>query len=231
MLERWSQLNHAFRFVRLEDMAYDKRPGMANVVYVVDSGRGTAPATGPTFGPGISTNGRIWKMVLDPNDPATVTSLSILIEGDDNPVKTVAEIHQPDNIESTPNGLYVTEDPGSSQQFAFGSTDARATTARIWQYRLADGAMQPVFALDQSADEGATDVDPATSRGNLGSWESSGIIDASAYFGSGTFLVTVQAHSLFVEVGNGPDLLAPAGPDWLNKREGGQLLLIKVEGG
>jgi hypothetical protein len=231
VLERWSQLNHVFRFVRLEDMAYDKRPGMSNVIYVVDSGRGTAPSTGPAFGPGISTNGRVWKMVLDASDPSKVTSLSILIEGDDAAVKTPEKIHQPDNIESTAVGLYITEDPGSSQQFAFGSTDTRATTARIWQYQLVGGAMQPVFAIDQSADEGPTDVDPATTRGNLGSWESSGIIDASAWFGPGTFLVTVQAHSLFVEVGDGPDLLAPAGADWLNKREGGQLLLIKVAGG
>lgn len=231
VLERWSQLNGVFRFIRLEDMAYDKRPGMSNVVYVVDSGRGTAPATGPTFGPGLSTNGRIWKLVLDPNDSTEVLSLSILIEGDDNPVKTVGEIHQPDNIESTPNGLYITEDPGSSQQFAFGSTDARATTARIWQYKLATGEMQPVFAVNQAADEGSTDVDPAATRGNLGAWESSGIIDASAFFGSGTFLVTVQAHSLFVEVADGPDLTGAVGPDWLYKREGGQLLLVKVEGG
>ena len=33
----------AFQFVRIEDMAYDKRPGMENVVYLVDSGRGTRP--------------------------------------------------------------------------------------------------------------------------------------------------------------------------------------------
>ena len=29
-----------FQFMRVEDIAYDKRPGMQNVVYVVDSGRG-----------------------------------------------------------------------------------------------------------------------------------------------------------------------------------------------
>ena len=42
VLEYWSQLNNVFQFVRVEDLAYDKRPGMENVVYVVDSGRGTA---------------------------------------------------------------------------------------------------------------------------------------------------------------------------------------------
>ena len=66
--------NDVFQFVRIEDMAYDKRPGMQNVVYMADSGRGTAG----TPQPGRSTNGRIWKMVLDRTDPTKVTSLSIL---------------------------------------------------------------------------------------------------------------------------------------------------------
>ena len=94
---------------------------MGNVVYVVDSGRGTAPAMAPFSGPGISTNGRVWKMVLDPNDPTKVDSLSHRsVEGDDNPVKTLNEVHQPDNIETTQTGLLLTEDPGSSQQFIPG---------------------------------------------------------------------------------------------------------------
>ena len=53
VLEKCSQLNGVFRFVRLEDMAYDKRQGMSNVVYVVDSGRGTTGAVAN----GKSTNG------------------------------------------------------------------------------------------------------------------------------------------------------------------------------
>ena len=70
MLEYWSQLNNVFQFVRVEDIAYDKRPGMGNVVYVVDSGRGTHGA--PSLGQDWSTNGRVWKMVLDPDDPKKV---------------------------------------------------------------------------------------------------------------------------------------------------------------
>ena len=61
-----------------------------------------------------STNGRVWKMVLDPDDPTIVTSLTVLVEGDDNPVKTLDEIHQPDNLETMATGLLVTEDPGSA---------------------------------------------------------------------------------------------------------------------
>ena len=85
MLEHWGDIQPqpAFQFVRIEDMAYDKRPGMENVVYLADSGRGTRPSVTPPPGHARSTNGRIWKMVLDKSDPTKVLSLSILIEGDD----------------------------------------------------------------------------------------------------------------------------------------------------
>jgi hypothetical protein len=224
VLEYWSQLNDVFRFVRVEDIAYDKRPGMGNVVYIVDSGRGTAGASQV----GRSTNGRVWKMVLDPNDPTIVTSLSIFVEGDDNPVKTLNEVHQPDNIETTPTGILLTEDPGSSQQFPFGSTDPNATTGRLW-YVPFSGTPSVVAKVDQSADGGPTDVD-GRPIGNLGAWESSGIVDASEAFGPGMFLITIQAHSLWVEQAPGEDNNGDGQPDFTYKREGGQLLLIKIPG-
>jgi hypothetical protein len=237
VLEYWSQQHDVFDFVRVEDIAYDKRPGMSNVVYVVDSGRGTAPVQPmppadpvPTFGPGLSTNGRVWKMVLDPEDPKQVTSLSILIEGDDHAVKDPNELHQPDNIESTANGLYFTEDPGSSQQFPVDSTDPAATTARVWQYRFATGTASVALKVDQSLDDKDTD-EPVSPTGNLGAWESSGIVDASAAFGPGAFLINVQAHTLWVDAAPGDDNFAPAGADFTDKREGGQLLLVRIPNG
>ncbi|HYH91591.1 MAG TPA: hypothetical protein VD763_00405 [Candidatus Saccharimonadales bacterium] len=227
VLEHWSQLNGVFRFIRVEDIAYDKRPGMGNVAYVVDSGRGTAGVSQA----GRSTNGRVWKLVFDPSDPTVVDSMSILIEGDDQPVKTLTEIHQPDNIESTVNGLYITEDPGSSQQFPVGSTDPAATTARLWRYDLTTGTTSVALRVDQSLDEGPTDVDATTTPGNLGAWESSGIVDASAAFGPGAFLIVVQAGTLWVEKAPGADNVAPPGPDFTDKRAGGQLLLVRIPNG
>ena len=248
VLEYWSQQHDVFDFVRLEDVAYDKRPGMSNVVYLVDSGRGTNATPGAN---GVSTNGRVWEMVLDPSDATVVDSLRILIEGDDRAVKDPARIHQPDNIESTPNGLYITEDPGSQQNFPFGSMvpgstifDARATNARIWQYRLNEdnfGELRVVAVVDQSADEDPTvDVDPVPA-GTHGFWEASGIIDVSSVYGPGAFLVTIQAHSLWVASQTAGDSLIRTGgnwsigedtyPDWINKREGGQLVLLRIPGG
>jgi hypothetical protein len=227
VLEYWSDLNNVFQFVRVEDIAYDKRPGMGNVVYIVDSGRGrtAAQSLDTNF---RSTNGRVWKMVLDKDDPTTVTSLTVLVEGDDNPVKTPTEIHQPDNLESTLTGLLVTEDPGSSQQYPFGSTDPTATTARLW-YVPFSGTPEVVAKVDQSADGGPTDVD-GRPNGNLGAWESSGIVDASAAFGPGAFLIDVQAHTLWIERAPGDDNNGDGQPDFTYKREGGQLALIRIPG-
>jgi hypothetical protein len=230
-------MHNVFNFVRVEDIAYDKRPGMENVVYIVDSGRGRRP-TDTLDTPFRSTNGRVWKMVLDPSDPKTVESLSVFVEGDDNPVQTLDELHQPDNLETTATGLLVTEDPGSSQQFPPGSLLPNATTARLWFVPFSgDGAGTPevIAKVDQSADGGPTDVGPAPtanpSIGNLGAWESSGIVDASEAFGPGMFLIDVQAHTLWVEKAPGVDTFIDAetvNPDFTYKREGGQLLLIHI---
>jgi len=169
--------------------------------------------------------------VLDPSNPKVVTSLTVLVEGDDNPVKTLNEVHQPDNIESTPNGLLLTEDPGSSQQFTAAqqlADPANATTARLW-YVPFSGTPQVVVKVNQSADGGPTDVD-GRPAGNWGAWESSGIVDASAAFGPGAFLIDVQAHTLWVEKAPGDDNNGDGQPDFTYKREGGQLVLLKVPG-
>ncbi len=230
VLEYWSDLNNVFQFVRIEDIAYDKRHGKENIVYLVDSGRGRTAAQSldtPNF---RSTNGRVWKMVLDKRDPTKVTSLTVFVEGDDNPVKTFNEVHQPDNIESTRNGLLLTEDPGSSQQFLVGSTDAAATSARLWYVPLDNVAGAEIVAkVDQSADGEGTDVD-GRPDGNLGAWESTGIVDASKAFGRGAFLINVQAHTLWVEKAPGDDNNGDGSPDFTFKREGGQLALIRIPG-
>ncbi len=254
-LENASDAAGVFEFVRVEDIATDRHD--PNVVYIADSGRANAAVgTGVTYNPDgtrsqtpatfASRNGRIWKMVIDPRDPRKVKSLSILIEGDhiplasQDPAASLAAIHQPDNLEATRNSLLITEDPSSANQYPI----ATGNTARVWWYHFAGpkkGTMEVAFKVDQSADQGLTDRDPTVRNpgavvpagfglGNAGSWEASGIVDVSRWFGSGWFLLDVQAHTLWVETAPGPDAVAPAGPDWLYKREGGQLLLVRIPG-
>jgi hypothetical protein len=213
VLEHWSHnVVRAFQFIRIEDTAYDRTN--PNVVYLADSGEPRAIPDGagrlrrgPSGTRGPYPNGRIWKLVLDPDDPLT-GSLSVLVDQDalgyDNP----AAMHQSDNVETTANSLLIQEDPGSHNQ------GAAMGYAKIWRYTLPAGPLVPVAQVNQSL---RPDLNP-------GSWESSGIIDASAAFGPGAFLVDVQAHGY--EIATAPSPF----PGVTYMREAGQLLLFREPG-
>jgi hypothetical protein len=217
-LENWSNQNNVFQFIRVEDIAYDRND--SNVVYFADTGEPRAipdAATGrlrrgPSGTQGPWPNGRLFKLVLDSSDPTQVESLSILIDADTGGYGNVDVIHQPDNVETTESSLLIQEDPGSHNQ--------GATTARIWRYDLDTTDLDVVARVDQSAQPTAA----------LGAWESSGIVDASAAFGPGAFLVDVQAPTLVVNRADGPDFTGDGNPEWIYEREGGQLLLVKIPG-
>jgi hypothetical protein len=152
-------------------------------------------------------------MVLDPNDETHVLSLSILIEGDPLGAASAgnpAFIHNPDNLETTAGSILIQEDPGSQNQYA--ASNASGTTARIWRYDLSSHALTIVAKVNQGADPAA----------RQGSWESSGIVDASAAFGPGAFLLDVQAHTILSDVTRVGSLTF--------KREGGQLMLFRIPG-
>jgi len=225
-LETWSNDNNVFQFIRVEDIAYDRNS--PNVIYFADTGEPRSipdPDTGrlkrgPAGTMGPWPNGRIFKLVLDQADPTVVDSLSILIDADLGGYNNPSILHQPDNVETTKNSLLVLEDPGGHNQYA--ANDPAGTTARVWRYDFTTASFTAVAKVDQSADPGQD--------APQGSWESSGIVDASSVFGEGAFLINIQAHTIFVETAPGPDLVPPPGPDWLYKREGGQLLLLRIPG-
>jgi hypothetical protein len=247
-LEAWSNENNVFQFIRIEDIAYDRND--TNVVYLADTGEPRAvPGVADAFGNpprlargasgtlGAYPNGRIFKMTLNDSDPLIVDRLEILVDADTGGYGNPGVMHQPDNLETTANSVLVQEDPGSHNA---------GTPAKIWRYDLDSSSFTVVATVDQSADGEGTDVD-GFPDGAIGAWESSGIIDVSSVFGPGTFLVTVQAATLWVEketdVADLPDnwtrnTAAPGGwtagsdgfPDWMLKRSGGQLLLITIPG-
>ena len=87
-LENWSNANNVFQFVRVEDMAYD--PDDPRVVYFADTGSTRLredPATGRLFRaaaadvPYFNTDGRLFRMVLNEDDPTVVDELSIVAQG------------------------------------------------------------------------------------------------------------------------------------------------------
>jgi hypothetical protein len=224
LLEHWSNTNNVFQFIRIEDTAYDRKH--SNVMYVADTGEPRAlpdPATGrlrrgPSGTIGPWPNGRIFKFVFDRRDPTVVESLSILIDGDARGAAGAGAldlIHQPDNMETTKDLLLFQEDPGSHNQYPLGT----GTNARIWAYDLEQGGEPFVVArVNQLADNGPTDQNATLA--NAGGWESSGIVDASKFFGKGAFLVDIQAGTLIVEEEVRGTLTY--------QREGGQLLLLRL---
>jgi hypothetical protein len=200
-LEDWSNANNVFQFIRLEDLAYDRND--PRVVYIADTAERRAvpdPTTGrlrraPSTGPfGPYVNGRIFRFEFDANNPRKVTSFSILLDADAGGPNNPAVMHQPDNMDTSAGSLMVQED--SSQP----------PNSRIWRYDFATRTWSVVAHVNES------------------DWESSGIVDASQWFGPGAWLLDVQAHGaddyVFSQVVGNVTI----------KREGGQLLLMRVPG-
>ena len=233
VLQHWSDKNDVFQFVRVEDIAYDKRPGMGNVVYIADSGRGRAARIRASTRPSVPRTDGSGRWSSTRRTRRRSRRSRVFVEGDDKPVKAPDEIHQPDNLESTQNGILVTEDPGSSQQFpAGGGGDPNATTARLWHVPIAGEAGKQVVArVDQSQDgpAAATSTAGRPATGAPGSRAASSTRRRRS--GPDMFLIDVQAHTLWIERAPGEDNFAPPGPDFTYKREGGQLLLIRIPGG
>ncbi len=187
-----------FTFVRLEDATYDRTT--PNTIYFADTGdNGDQTFATPSREP-LSANGRLYSMTLDPSDPTQVTSLNVLLDGDAGD-----DIRNPDNIDANASTILIQEDLNADNREADSDN-----TARILAYDIGSGAVSTLARVDQSDDPNRL-VDEGD---EAGSWESSGIIDVSDLFGSGSWLVDVQAHTMDVRQFDGVD-------------EGGQLLLIR----
>ena len=87
-----------------------------------------------------------------------------------------------------------------------------------------------MLEVDQSADGGPTDVDGRPDGQPRARGRPRGIVDASAAFGPDAFLINIQAHTLWVEKAPGDDNNGDGQPDFTYKREGGQLVLLRIPG-
>jgi hypothetical protein len=141
-LENWSNENNVFQFVRVEDLAYD--PDDPRTVYFADTGTSRL-AEDPTTGRltrlssgGTTSNGRIFKMVLNAKDPRIVDSLTILVDGGDIGMRS------PDNMDVGHNSIMVQED---------------ASNAKVWQYDMTGGTWAHVASAIQPSAETSGIVD------------------------------------------------------------------------
>jgi hypothetical protein len=222
-LENWSNQNNVFQFVRVEDMDYD--PDNPNVVYFTDtgstrikegsSGRLIRPSTSDL--PYFDTNGRVFKMVLNEDDPMIVDDFSIEAEGrlqrqdaganpgDPNVITEInpgAGFMNPDNIDVGHDSIMVQEDTAN---------------AKIWRYDFSSWTHVATVNHPTSPSAG----------------ESSGILDASRWLGDGWWVLDVQSHvnqSLDPTVRTYITPITNVALTYQARREDGQLLLVHIPG-
>ncbi|MDX1435955.1 MAG: hypothetical protein R3335_04035 [Anaerolineales bacterium] len=195
-LENWSNENNVFQFIRLEDLAYDKNN--PRVVYVADTGR-TRVVPDPVTG----------RMVRGPSGTqgfADNGSIFKFVFNENNPrkVDSFSVLAQGDDSSGDLFTPFINPDNMDTSINSL-MVQEDADDARIWQYVFGTGAWDVV----------ATVNDP--------DGESSGIVDASNWFGPGAWLLDVQGHGM-----NVAEELSPDGT--LLKRESGQLLLMVIPG-
>jgi hypothetical protein len=195
-LEQWSNENNVFQFIRLEDAAYDKND--PSVVYVADTG-GTRIVPDPTTG----------RMLRGPGGTVGQADNGRVFrfEFDAKNPRKVASFSVLADGDASGSPAYVPFTSPDNLDTSANSLMVQEDTdfAQIWRHDYATGTWTAVADV---ADTGG---------------ESSGIVDASSAFGSGSWLVTVQAHGF-------PFVASEQVGDVLYKREAGQLVLMTIPG-
>jgi len=215
----------AFEFSRPEDVHTDPNDGTRAVF--TSTGRqnwlGGADVWGTSY---------VFDIDFDANGNPTAGNVEIIVDGNDGNAGQFADpadgLRSPDNLTWADDGnIYFQEDRAISGAL-FGATGEETS---IWKWDATSGQLERVFQVDRSAVLPDTQID--TDPGDLGDWETSGIIDVSALFGEapGTlFIADVQAHS--VRDGAPGNLLEnyvnADGDRNTSLVEGGQLVFLSV---
>jgi hypothetical protein len=186
-LESWSNANNVFQAIRLEDLAYDKHD--PRVVYIADTGSPRVvpnPATGrllrgPSGTVGFADNGRIFRMVLNADDPTVVDSLTIMADGDLPGTSVFVPFTSPDNVDTSSRSLMVQEDTSEAQ---------------VWQYHFATDTWRPVASVVDPQGESSGIVDASDAFGP-GTW----LLDVQAHGSNVDAIVDDQGITIKREAG------------------------------
>ncbi len=205
-LEQESRDKGIMGFSRVEDIDYRRGSASANreIYFAVTGSKNTSLQGKGTF------YGRIYKVVLDANDP-TVATITCVLDGDK--LSGVArQFHSPDNILVTKDYAYIQEDPNG-----YPDTADKSHFAYLYQYNLNTGALKVVLECDQVTAANA-------GIGNASStWEITGMIDVSDIIGvEGSFLMCTQNHGW-----NSDAFVDPAAITNATRKGGSQLYLLK----
>jgi uncharacterized protein DUF839 len=190
----------AFAFVRIEDGAFAKTN--RNDFFFATTGGNAAAG---------NALGRIYHLKLNQNGILEPPRLGVVLNADRDVALHGDAPVSPDNMDTSSRFLMVQEDATST---ATPVLRANERDVGIWRLELDTGLRRTTVV--EGSQVLAAEVTPPGRDGAsvpLGSWESSGIIDASAWFGPNTWLFEVQAHE-------------PTTPPTPNAIEDAQLLLL-----
>jgi len=172
------------RFSRVEDVDYRKGNAANNrEIYFTATGQAVG---GTTPEPGYTMWGRVYKLVLDANDP-TKGKLEVAAEGDSNPGN---DLINPDNLCVTENYVYIQEDGDSYYP-------AANHDSYIWQLNIATKAYKPFLNMNHKRTDAAWNGKyNQTNETRKGSWEFGAMYDISNIVGvPNTFVLNIHPHT------------------------------------
>jgi hypothetical protein len=210
LLDAEAKAKGVMGFSRLEDI--DWRRGSAEnnrEIYFCVTGRKKDGLVGKG-----TLYGRVYKVVLNQNDPTGFGTITCILDGDKLNGKAKA-FHSPDNILVTEDNVYIQEDPNG-----YPDTPEKSHYAYMYQYNLNSKKLKVVLECDQ--DKAASMGYGTTSR----SWEITGMIDVSKTIDvEKTFLLITQNHGW--EPADGSAFTDPtANPDLASSRKEGSMMYI-----
>lgn len=171
------------QFGRVEDLDYRKGTGDGRELYFAVTGQNN---TGTNANYGRTKYGRVYRLVLDQNNPLK-GKLSVVLDGDDRS-GPARQFQNPDNIYVGSKFVYVQEDPNG-----YGD---ETHDAYIYQYNLSTREVKVVMELDHRRDVPVDAAKYLSGGSRLGSWEYGAMIDVSKDTGlRDAFLISIQPHS------------------------------------
>jgi secreted PhoX family phosphatase len=169
----------AFRFSRPEDVATS--PGNGTLVALASTGSGLLN--------GADRWGTVYTIAtgFDASGAPVTATIKVIYDGN---ADSGHKLRSPDNLTWAGDGALLVQEDNATNWVPGGNL----TEAQVVKLTL-DGTVTTASVMDRTALQGGVDVE----AGNLGAWESSGILDVSTLWGlkdGSLFVGGVQAHGL-----------------------------------
>ncbi len=195
-LEDWSNERNVFQFIRLEDLAYDKNNPL--IVYIADTGRSRIVPD--------QTTGRMMRGPSGTVGSADNGRIFKMVFNKKNPRKVDSfSVFADGDATGAPEFVPIVNADNMDTSLNSLMVQEDTFEAKIWRHDFSSGSWSVV----------ATVNDPVG--------ESSGIVDASNWFGPGSWILDVQGHGTNVDE-------EVDGEGILRKLESGQVLLMTLPG-